>query len=97
MLAVDSRRDVWAVFGTREVGRALGATISLSTDTPGPITVAVRAKGRCLGMHVLRPGIPVFVGREQPGPLDLAWKGFDGEVKTRRVIVIKPTRVEIGD
>jgi hypothetical protein len=97
MLAVDSKRDVWAVFGTREVGRALGATISLTPEAPGPITVTVRAKGRCLGMHVLRPGVPVFVGREQPGPLDLAWKGLDGEVRTRRVIVIKPTRVEIGD
>ena len=68
MLAVDSNRDVWAVFGTREVGQALGATISLTRKVSGPVTVTVRAKGRCLGMHVLRPGVPVFVGREQPGP-----------------------------
>ena len=97
MLAVDLKGEVWALFGSREVGRALGATISLTPKTPGPITVTVLAKGRCLGMHVIRPGVPAFVGRAQPGPLDLEWKGPDGKVENRRVIVIKPTRVEIGN
>lgn len=97
MLAVDLKGEVWALFGSREVGRALGATISLTPNSPEPITVTVRAKGRCQGMHVIRPGVPAFVGRAQPGPLDLEWKGLDGKVEDRRVIVIKPTRVKIGD
>jgi hypothetical protein len=96
LLGVDLENNVWVLFGAREAGRALGLTITLSPKVSNPVTVAIRGKGRCLGMHVVRPGMPAFAGRAVPGPLDLQWNGPDGEARTQRAIVVKPIRVELG-
>jgi hypothetical protein len=38
-------------------------------------------------MHVVRPGIPAFVGRAEAGPMALGWVGRDGRAVSREVVV----------
>ena len=95
MLAVDGAGEVWALFGSRREGRALGVTVALSPKARGPLTVTVHGSRRLEGTHVVRPGVPAFVGREQPGPVTLKWTAPDGQARTRRVIVTRLTRVEL--
>ena len=96
MLAVDGDGQVWALFGSRREGPALGMTVALSPKARGPLTVTVQGSRRLEGTHVVRPGVPAFVGREQPGPVTLKWAAPGGEARSRRVIVTRLTRVELA-
>lgn len=96
LLAADLQGGVWALFGKRQGGRALALVAALPAGMVEPVTVAVRAGKRLAGMYVVRPGVPVFIGRSAPGPLDLEWTAPDGKPRTKKVVVVKDyTRVEL--
>jgi hypothetical protein len=96
LLAADTQGNVWVLFAGAPEQKPRSLTIAPSPNLPGPLTVTVSARGRRVGMHVVRPGVPVFVGRERPGFVTLEWRGRDGKVRTRKVMVAKPTRLGLG-
>jgi hypothetical protein len=96
LLAAGLEGDVWALCGKRDDQPVLLVTLALPPKALDPVTVTVRQKGRRLGMHVVRPGGPAFVGRTEPGPLTLEWPGPDGKPITRQVIVEGSMRVELA-
>jgi hypothetical protein len=96
LLAVDLQGTVWWLPGKTEGRPDLGLILSLPPKTHGPLTVAVRAGQRRLGMHVLRPGAPATVGRMNKGPVTLEWIDADGKKRTRQIAVLKTQRVEVG-
>lgn len=61
LLAVDVDGEVWVLFGGG-VSRALGVTLAAS-KARGPVTVTVSDAKRRTGMYVVKPGVPVFIGR----------------------------------
>jgi len=96
LLAVTPQGEVWAMFSERTDGRsALALELALPSAFRGPLTVRVSNNRRYLGTHVIRPGIPAFVGCPVKGPYQLQWIGHDGKPQTQRVIVIKNMRVEV--
>jgi hypothetical protein len=95
LLGINADNEVWVLFGGAANRRPLGLTIALSPKALGPITVAVSDQKRRIGMHVVRPGMPAYVGRQNPGPLNLEWLGSDGKPQSRRVVVLNPMRVEL--
>jgi hypothetical protein len=91
MLAVGvQEREVWAVFGRREQGPSRKTCmLVLPPSAPGPVTVTVRDENRVNGMYVIRPGIPVLVGRSQAGPVTLGWIAHDGKAVSRKVVLVE--------
>ncbi len=94
LFSVDLQGETWALLGQRQ-GAGPTLTIALAPKAHGPVTVTVTAKDRCVGMHVVRPGVPVSVGCAQPGPLKLLWPGRDGTTQRRDGDVSKSTRIEL--
>lgn len=94
LFSVDLQGQVWALLGKRE-GPGPTLTIALAPKPHGPVTVTVMAKDRCVGMHVVRPGVPSSLGCTQPGPLTLAWTGRDRKTQRRDVDVSESTRIEL--
>jgi len=96
LLAVDARGDVWVLFGRAEREEALALTVALPPRAAGPVTVSLSQGRRRIGMHVVAPGAPAFIGCPRPGELLLEWSGADGTRHTRSVSVDEPTRVELS-
>lgn len=94
LFAVDARGEAWVLFGGGSA-RALGLTLAASKSR-GPVTVTVSDAKRRTGMYVVKPGAPAFVGRSQAGPATIEWKGTDGKLRTQKVIVVNPVRVELA-
>jgi hypothetical protein len=67
-----------------------------ASKSRGPVTVTVSDAKRRTGMYVVKPGAPAFVGRSQAGPATIEWKGTDGKLRTQKVIVVNPVRVELA-
>ncbi|MFO8015283.1 MAG: VCBS repeat-containing protein [Phycisphaerae bacterium] len=96
LVAVTPAGDVWVLVGKGEEDARPGLTVSLAPAARGPVTVSVAADGRHTGMYVVRPGRPVCVGRERPGPVRLEWTDASGRVTTQEVTVGVGSRFEIG-
>ncbi len=96
LLAVATQGDVWVLFGKAGDRPPLGLTVALSPRARGPATISVSNDRRRIGMHVVRPGVPAYIGLEEPGPIRLEWAGPDGKPRRREVIVEGPTRVELS-
>lgn len=58
---------LWIVRSARADGSS-SRVLVLRSALPGPRTVTVRTGKRITGMVVVRPGMPVSVSRERPGP-----------------------------
>jgi hypothetical protein len=98
LVAADLQGEVWALLGEpRDGGSALALEIARAPHAAGPLTVRVSNNRRYLGAHVVKPGVPAFVGCAAKGPYLLQWKERDGQPRSRRVIVIRNTRVELAD
>lgn len=95
LLAVTPQREVWVLFGKAQDRRPLGLTLALSRKAHGPMTIRVSTGRRRMGMHVVRPGVPAYIGLQEPGPLVLGWVRTDGRARRRRIIVEEACRVEI--
>jgi hypothetical protein len=96
MLGVDLQNKAWVLFGKAEGRKPLGLTVALTPKAPGPVTVTVNDGKRIVGMHVVRPGVPAYIGRTGPGPLILQWPGADGKPQTRKEVIMGLKRVELG-
>jgi len=96
LLAVSPQGEVWALFGKAEGRQPLGLTIALPPGARGPATVGVATERRRIGMHVVRPGLPAYVGLQEPGPIVLEWVGSDGKRVRREVVVEGPARFEVA-
>ena len=95
LVCVSPQGEVWALYGQSENQRPLGLTMCLSGKSHDPLTVSVSDQKRRLGTYVVRPGIPVFAGRANAGPLNLEWRGPDGKPRSRKVVVTSLARVEL--
>lgn len=96
LLAVTPQGEVWAMFSEPSDGRSvLSLEIALPGGAGGPLTVGVSNNRRYLGMHVVKPGIPAFIGCPVKGPYELQWIDPDGKPRTQRVIVLKNTQAEL--
>ena len=96
LFAVAPQGDVWALFGKAGDREALVLTVALPSKAPGPVTLTVSRDRRRIGMHVVRPGVPVAIGLQEPGPILLQWRGADGKTQQREVIVERSLRVELA-
>jgi hypothetical protein len=98
MLAVDpATQDVWVLLGENQEGpRTRTLSVALAPEVAGPLVVTVREATRCVGMYVVRPGVPAIIGRTHAGPVSLEWIDAEGKPVTRKVVVVKNfTRVTI--
>jgi hypothetical protein len=96
LLSATPEGDVWVLFGKAEDRRPLGLAVVLPPRAKGPATVSASNERRRIGMHVVRPGIPAYIGLQEPGPIRLEWAGPDGKPRKREVIVERPTSVELS-
>jgi hypothetical protein len=94
LVGVDAAGEVWALLGKAD-GRGLGALLTLDVAAAQPLTVSVFEKQRLISMHVLRPGVPVLVGKMNPGVCGLRWVGADGKPGSRQAMVTGVTRVNL--
>jgi len=95
LLAVTPQGSVWALFGKAGDRQPLGLTVALPPGARGPVTISVSRHRRRIGMHVVKPGVPAYIGLQEPGPIFLEWAGPDGKTHRREVIVEEPCRVEV--
>jgi hypothetical protein len=95
LICVAPDGQVLVLYGQSENQRPMGLTLLLSSRHPGPLTVTASDQKRLIGMYVLRPGLPAFVGRLTAGPLKLEWRGADGVARSKRQVVTSLARVEI--
>lgn len=85
MAAVDSTGKVWAVMGRLEGARGRVLTVRLGARARGPVVVRCHDEKRLRGMYLLRPGLPVMVGREQGCAVSLRWLAADGRPHSRNI------------
>ena len=97
LIGVDNQRRAWVLVGNPETTPVRSLSVACAAGVHGPLTVAVRGKTRELGVYVVRPGMPAFIGCAAAGLRTLSWTGTDGQTRTRNVVVVQQkTRVEIG-
>ncbi len=85
------------LFREADEGPTLGLEVALPSEQLGPVTVTATDGKRSLGARVARPGRPAFFGKVDKGPFDLAWRSADGRAHTKRIIVLKPTRIVLHE
>ncbi len=96
LLAVNGKGEVWALLGELTERPPLVMAVSLSPRICGPVTLTVRNTDGLLGMHVVRPGEPAFVGVPEPSPLVLQWIGSGRKKHQAEIIVEESCRVELN-
>jgi hypothetical protein len=102
LILVQRDGTVWCAYnGKIEDGEALSASVSLAAGCgfTGPVRVQATKGERPLGAWQTSLGQrPVFVGVEEPGPLELEWRLPGGRVASREVVVEdRPVRIRVGE
>ena len=95
LLAVTGKGEVWALLTKPDRRRPLYLTLALPLAAVSPVTVSVSCRERHVGTYVVRHGRPAVVGRPRRGPVVLHWVTPDGKRHTRKVVVLRSTRVEL--
>ena len=91
---VSNEGQVWVLFREAAEGPKLGLTVALAPGAPGPVNVLAADGKRGLGVRVVSPGgVGALFGKCTKGPLDLTWRFPGRGEQTKRVIVLKPTRL----
>jgi hypothetical protein len=95
LLGADPKGAVWTLYGKATAGRRTPVTVTLADAARGPLTVTALMGGRRLGLWIVRPGEPAVIGVPKAGRLTLQWKGADGALATRELVVAAPTAVAL--
>jgi len=87
---VDRNNEVWLLLGQNQDGaRPRTLTLALAPKCAGPLVVTVRDRERCVGMYVVRAGVPASIARSQAGPVTLEWLDAGGKPVTRKLLVLR--------
>ena len=92
LLMASEGNRVWMLRRDDRTGWKLGVTVSLPRGIAGPVSVTAHDGKRCLGTRVVTATAPALFGKRSKGPMQIAWRFPGVAEKTRRLIVLRPTR-----
>jgi hypothetical protein len=87
--------DVVILYRDLSRGPKLSLTITLPAGAAGPVNVVGYDGKRCLGARSVSAAVPAFFGKINKGPILLKWRNPGGAEKTKRVILLKSSTVEL--
>jgi hypothetical protein len=86
LLVVDRQQVIRAVPGVAPERPDIGVTL-MPRPQAVPRTVTLRSPDRVLGMHLLQPGVPAWMGRPERGPVRIVWSDSTANPKSREILV----------
>jgi hypothetical protein len=96
LLAVAPNGDLWVLYGKLDSPSGPGVAVSLPAGAASAVVVSAREGHRSLGARRLTAEAPVIFWLRNPAPLDLSWQTADGIQKTRRILAVKSTKIQLG-
>ncbi len=86
---------IWLLTADNAAGK-LALNVTLPATSAGQQVVVAYTGKRCLGARLIEPGKPAFFGIANKGPITLQWTTTDGIAHSKKVVVLKSTRVELA-
>jgi len=93
LAVVTAGGELWVAFRDASKGSNNGVVVALPAGVAGPLSIMARDGDKEMGTRVATAAQPAYFGKSGKGPLELIWKYPDASSQTKRLIILKPTRV----